>query len=1306
MSFTRIQEPTSPNAAYTRLLYTYSGSIYTDQPQFQYVCDVYVSGSSEIVKRMTQTINPAGTATFDVARIIQGELEVDYNWKINTPTPLLGGDNKGRKVFFIKGGEQFATSISSSVTVYPDQDSNTLVAFQGVIEPNAGTYNWVSFPPAPIVLSNMPTTMSMQPDDYGTITYTTNLTTYISQSFYSSSAVSGSDLVDEKNYTIPASTSYIFTEIPISSSNQNWNYVDVSITGSSLPAIEYRYVASDETHREKTRFAFINKLGAWDYYNNYNPVRQAIEVKREQYTAARVDYSSRLSTYDISRRGLNDYHNSTDDVFTTDTDLLDKTNANWLEELIESPEVYIQRNGEFIPIVITDSSYTSNTNQARQKQFKYTINFKPSNQPFGTWIPEYVNCPKPVLNTCDFQVNTNGANAVTYQSMTFLGSLYNQDVDDNITEVGFVYSTSSNTPVIPTSFYQAVPGLTPPITASSFNLNTGNAFPEQTSVYFRAYASSSECIKYGDINLQSTIAFDSGSVITNDAFGSDCDGFSGSINFTTNDDTATGQGFVYSDTVTTPTIGTGTQVSIPLPADTTVTKGVSGLDSNTTYYVRGYGIGAASGTIYGNVKTIVTDIATASISSIAPVFGISDNSFSLTGSATATEKPIAERGFVYSTSNTTPTIADTKIAVGSGDGQYTTAVSGVGDETTFYARAYASSSCDLAYSSVINFETLPTLYPMQINATPGNGFTSSLAMCDVDTNNVAYSRVEFPRDSGIINQLVYTDISASAVFNGAGLDYGINNSGVTEIAGRRLTISSSGFVTSQQPDPCPSTNRYYLLEECSTSTQYYSNFNAPLSDGSGYSNNTILQDQNNAYLQYKVIDRIYNTGSLPQITGALPNDLGIGTCPSFTFYEYRVNAQTGSGEPSGGTAACTPDLSVPVYSTEPTLELAIESSSYSNVSQFLFNTSSITNLFNGGSGRYGIGNVGDTAPRSVVRINDYGSSFEGEVAECQSLPVIVNTLVDQQPYHSESINIAVMVEDQSFNPNADSAITEYGVYLGTDSGSATNNTKYASTDNKVRKMYWTANQSSYYPGVEKTQLDFIEARTLDLVDPDDNRTEGTSPFTSSTFEFISASDSVTFAGSDFQQQAWPDYTITYLPTSLTGSWDNYTGLDITGSYYAWGYASSSLGFTTSSMMSFTTYPKNIETWFVNTGHSLVASCTDCNNPPVDIYYPENPDRAAEPALYFPVTGSETYPEGIAGKPAYASPDLTGQVIANFAIGSKFYSRQLPSREYGYLVSQSNWTVLPMNADITLTEGPLSSRVSGSSAIFYCPDECP
>jgi len=375
MSLQYTSTATSPNAAYTRLLYTVSGSLYTDQPQFKYLVDVY-SGST-LLKRMTQGVNPEGSSTFDVARVVQGELQADYNWKISSVTPF----NSSSKTFSIRAGEQFGTSISSSVTVYPDQATGSLIAFQGVVEPNAGYYNWDSSSYA--VLSNMPATMSMQPNDFGTISVYNNNVSYVSQSFYSASSVA-----DTQNYSIVDN----FSSVPISSSNTDWDYVDVAVS-SSIGLQNYRYEVSNETHREKVRFAFINKLGSWDYYNNFNPVRQGIAITREQYTSPRVDYSSLTSTYDISRRGRNDYHNSVDDAFTVDTDLLDKTTATWIEELIESPSVYIQRNSEFIPIVITDSSYVANTNQARQKQFKYTINFKPSNQPFGTWIPEYVECP-------------------------------------------------------------------------------------------------------------------------------------------------------------------------------------------------------------------------------------------------------------------------------------------------------------------------------------------------------------------------------------------------------------------------------------------------------------------------------------------------------------------------------------------------------------------------------------------------------------------------------------------------------------------------------------------------------------------------------------------------------------------------------------------------------------------------------------------------------------------------------------------------------------------------------------------------
>ena len=378
MSYTITQQATTPNAAYTRLLYTVSGSTNTDRPQFQYVMDVYESGSTSLIKRTTQTVNPAGVAVFDPSRIIQGQLTDDKSFK----TTSLITFNSSSKSFRLEFGEQYAASISSSAGVIDNLARTTTEVFSGVVEPNAGYYNWQSGSYA--VLSNMPTTMSMQSDDYGTISVYNNSVQYISQSFYS-----GSTLVSSQNYTITDN----FSTAPLSGSTQNWSHLNVNIS-SSIGLQSYRYEVSDDVHREKVRFAFVNKLGTYDYYNNYNPVRQDFNITRQNYTAPRVDYSSLTSTYDISRRGKTVNNWSTTDNFVVDTDWLNTTDANWLEELIESPSVYIQRDGNFLPIIITDSSYTARTNKGRQKLFQYTINFTPSNQPFGEWIPEFINCPE------------------------------------------------------------------------------------------------------------------------------------------------------------------------------------------------------------------------------------------------------------------------------------------------------------------------------------------------------------------------------------------------------------------------------------------------------------------------------------------------------------------------------------------------------------------------------------------------------------------------------------------------------------------------------------------------------------------------------------------------------------------------------------------------------------------------------------------------------------------------------------------------------------------------------------------------
>jgi len=352
MAVTITQQPTSPNAAYTRLLYVVSGSVTTSNPQYQYVMDLYESGSSDLISRVTQTKNPAGVAVFDPSRILQGQLGSDDFWKVANGTYGV----LSNKEFDIKFGEQYGTSVSSSITVYPDLASHSIDLIPAVVDPNNGiSYNFPSqsydifnTSDTDVVLSNDPLKLWQErqvypqlpgydiakpigQDDYETNTYYTNFPWDIVSMFVE--VFSGSvDLTPILDFTIaPKSTidivyigagpqnlislstaletafqqdwtHYIvgtrYSETPPGSSARGVIYVNENLTEEEVSKLSYqgsgflRTQMPPTCNREKTRFAFINRYGVWDYYNNYNPVRRQSDIQRESVTLPQVDYSS------------------------------------------------------------------------------------------------------------------------------------------------------------------------------------------------------------------------------------------------------------------------------------------------------------------------------------------------------------------------------------------------------------------------------------------------------------------------------------------------------------------------------------------------------------------------------------------------------------------------------------------------------------------------------------------------------------------------------------------------------------------------------------------------------------------------------------------------------------------------------------------------------------------------------------------------------------------------------------------------------------------------------------------------------
>jgi hypothetical protein len=138
----------------------------------------------------------------------------------------------------------------------------------------------------------------------------------------------------------------------------------------------------------------------------------------------------------------------------------------------------------------------------------------------------------------------------------------------------------------------------------------------------------------------------------------------------------------------------------------TFTSSLTALQANTTYYLRAYATNIA-GTAYGEEIEFTTleiqvELPTLTSTAITEIQGktaksggnISDN-----GGATITSK-----GVCWSTSPL-PTLLNTKTTEGTGIGSFTSTLTGMTLNTTYYLRAYATNSKGTAYGEEIEFTT-------------------------------------------------------------------------------------------------------------------------------------------------------------------------------------------------------------------------------------------------------------------------------------------------------------------------------------------------------------------------------------------------------------------------------------------------------------------------------------------------------------------------------------------------------------------------------------------------------------------------
>ena len=168
------------------------------------------------------------------------------------------------------------------------------------------------------------------------------------------------------------------------------------------------------------------------------------------------------------------------------------------------------------------------------------------------------------------------------------------------------------------------------------------------------------------------------------------------------------RGVVWS-TTTGPTVISNTGITTNGTGIGIYSSSITGLTENTTYYVRSYALNNA-GTSYGNevvftsLPLSVPTISTSNISNIVFAAATCGGEISADGNATVTG-----RGVCWST-NSNPTIAlSTKTVDGTGIGSFTSSLTGLTNNTTYYVRSYATNAGGTAYGNEVVFTTPLTI---------------------------------------------------------------------------------------------------------------------------------------------------------------------------------------------------------------------------------------------------------------------------------------------------------------------------------------------------------------------------------------------------------------------------------------------------------------------------------------------------------------------------------------------------------------------------------------------------------------------
>jgi hypothetical protein len=390
-----------------------ASSTNTSEPKFRYVMTVDVNGV-EVIK-VKQQANQNDYVHFDLYQIIKDYFETKYldgGTEIHKIITTVDGDDTALFVE-LNVYEEYATSSTTDPTEYPstgnDTDSflainSTFQFTDGVTPTLAGVYEFNNDTTEIQWLTNMPTRLKTRPGEYQTaailasdfrgavstslrysITFYEADGTQISTANITRTTIGMANFVATKS-AVNAGVLYQF--IPIGYQNLEDQSFDTSIRPSTQANLAYytinifdnsgdyitktyRFDIAECSRYTPIQLAWVNSLGAWDYYTFELASLKKLNIQRETFRKPFGNWGAGATyTYSQYESGDTIYKIEADKQYTVNSDWLNDSDFEWLQELLMSKEVqFVNENGDFTPVIITDTDY----------EFKQDVNNKLNN---------------------------------------------------------------------------------------------------------------------------------------------------------------------------------------------------------------------------------------------------------------------------------------------------------------------------------------------------------------------------------------------------------------------------------------------------------------------------------------------------------------------------------------------------------------------------------------------------------------------------------------------------------------------------------------------------------------------------------------------------------------------------------------------------------------------------------------------------------------------------------------------------------------------------------------------------------------